>query len=66
MKPEETRHERAFQAAQMHAARCRRCHMPVIDEEGNPGYLGEACRDGVAILREYIDAEVELLRRARA
>jgi hypothetical protein len=43
--------------ARQHAATCRRCFVPIIDEEGNPGLFSEACAQGAAILREYVEAE---------
>ena len=47
----------AFQAetvARLHAARCERCFVPIIDAEGNPGLYGEACKEGVKILAAYV------------
>ncbi len=54
-------HARAFEAAQAHAASCSRCFVPIVDPEGNPGYFGEACPAGAALLRVYVDAEKDVL-----
>lgn len=40
-----------------HAATCRACYQPIIDPEGNPGLIGEACAIGARLLRAYIAAE---------
>lgn len=44
-----------------HAAICRECYHPIIDDEGNPGYLGEACLSGRLMLEAYQKAEAQLL-----
>lgn len=36
-----------------HARACTKCVMPIMDTEGNPGYIGEACADGAELLVEY-------------
>ncbi len=46
-----------FAACQNHARRCGRCFVPIMDEEGNPGYLSEACAEGYPLLEALIDAE---------
>lgn len=51
----------AFDKAQKHAENCKDCYHPIIDDEGNPQYLGEACATGATILQAYIDAENALL-----
>jgi len=38
---------------QKHAASCRDCFHPIMDEEGNPQYVGEACAKGAELLTEY-------------
>jgi len=40
-----------------HAKTCRRCLVPIMDAEGNPKYVGEACRGGAELLKAYIDLE---------
>ena len=57
-------HAHAFLDAQEHAERCRRCCIPIMDQEGNPGYFGEACEVGARILLRYVNAEKALLARA--
>lgn len=56
-------HEDLYWLAQHHAATCHSCCHPIIDEEGNPGYFGEACAKGAAILRAYIASEKALMWR---
>ncbi len=48
-------------ACRVHAAVCHRCPTPIIDDEGNPGLLGEACGEGGRILRVYIDLDSRVL-----
>lgn len=36
-----------------HASSCTRCCVPIMDAEGNPGYVGEACKTGADLLTEY-------------
>lgn len=49
--------------ARQHAAGCAACFIPIIDDEGNPGYRSEACAKGLPILEAYISAlEAEELR----
>jgi hypothetical protein len=45
-----------------HAGSCRKCAYPIIDEEGNPGYLAEACPRGAALVNRYLAIEHALLR----
>lgn len=47
----------AYDKAQNHAKHCRSCFHRIIDEEGNPGYMGEACKNGAEILKSYKHAE---------
>jgi len=48
--------EEACAAAAKHAITCRKCFMPIMDEEGNPGYFAEACRQGLPLLVAYVQA----------
>lgn len=48
--------DEAYAAAMLHAATCPRCSQPIVDEEGNPGYFGEACPAGRDILAAYCRA----------
>lgn len=36
-----------------HSKTCRECYMPIMDEEGNPQYVSEACQEGAKLLIEY-------------
>ena len=47
----------AAKRARRHAKHCRSCYHPIIDDEGNPGYFGEACKAGFVILKLYTEAE---------
>ena len=42
--------EAAYQKAARHARACTKCSMPIVDEDGNPGYYSEACRTGQILL----------------
>lgn len=53
----------AFEDCQKHAASCYECCMPIVDEEGNPGYFGEACKAGHGLLKRYTDLEAQLLQK---
>ena len=44
----------ALSACRRHAARCVRCFVPIVDDEGNPGYRSEACATGLPLLEAYI------------
>jgi hypothetical protein len=55
----------AFDACQRHAKTCRECFMPIIDEEGNPGYFGEACKKGHLLLTEYVALESDFFKTAK-
>jgi hypothetical protein len=44
-----------------HAAACQSCSIPIIDDEGNPGYLSEACGEGRRILAKYMRIENAIL-----
>jgi hypothetical protein len=39
--------------------------MPIIDEEGNPGYFGEACKKGHLLLTEYVALESDFFKTAK-
>ena len=52
---------KAFNEAQHHAKICRKCYMPIMDEEGNPGYYSEACTKGFELLKEYEKQESLIL-----
>jgi len=59
----------AIRAAHKHAAACGACAHPIVDAEGNPGYFGEACKEGFILLVAYCDAigeDVSLETRAIA
>ena len=53
--------ERAEGRARNHARKCTACFIPIIDDEGNPGYFSEACATGYRILGEYVKAEKAVL-----
>lgn len=50
-------HELAARKAWKHADICNECFHPIIDEEGNPGYLAEACGTGKGLLENLIKAD---------
>jgi hypothetical protein len=52
---------KASKACRKHAAKCRECYMPIIDDEGNPGYLSECCKEGYLLLTAYMDSENRLI-----
>ena len=45
-----------YHMARHHAVTCKRCSMPIVDVDGNPGYYGEACPEGIRLLRAYEEA----------
>ncbi len=47
---------------QRHAESCRECFHPIMDEEGNPQYVGEACEAGAKLLTEYRRLESEYFK----
>lgn len=49
----ETAADAALQEAREHAESCARCYRPIVDDEGNPGLFGEACRPGLVLLVRY-------------
>jgi hypothetical protein len=52
--------ERLFKAtrkAKRHAKTCHDCYVPIMDDEGNPQYVSEACAKGAVILQDYIAIE---------
>ena len=55
-----TAYIRAHIACLHHAATCRQCSYPIIDAEGNPGILAEACVTGSPLLLTYITLESDL------
>lgn len=42
-----------------HAETCTKCYHPIMDEEGNPKYVSEACAEGAVLLRRYNELESE-------
>ena len=44
-----------------HTKACQACYLPIVDAEGNPGALSEACSDGLPLLQGYIDAESDYI-----
>lgn len=55
----------ASEAAFAHARGCRNCCWPIVNGEGNPQYLGEACTEGQKILQTLLDAEQNYFARRR-
>ena len=55
------RYAKAQDHCRLHAQFCHECYMPIIDDEGNPQYFGEACAVGYVLLKTYVDAENALL-----
>lgn len=47
----------ASNAAFAHADTCRKCCQPIVNEEGNPGFLSEACKEGRILLVALLNAE---------
>jgi hypothetical protein len=47
-----------------HAKHCTACCIPIIDDEGNPGYISEACQRGAEILANYQELDKEILDKA--
>ena len=45
-----------------HARTCHECYMPIMDEEGNPGYMGEACVIGARLLGQFHKLEAEYFK----
>jgi hypothetical protein len=37
---------KASELCRMHADTCRECFVPIMDEEGNPQFISEACAKG--------------------
>lgn len=46
-----------------HARKCRNCYIPIMDEEGNPQFVGEACEIGAKLLTKYCAVESEYFKR---
>ena len=40
-----------------HAEKCHDCAVPILDEEGNPQYMSEACAAGAKLLTDFHAAE---------
>ncbi len=38
---------------------CGECFVPIMDEEGNPQFVSEACEEGAEFLRIYRKAEAD-------
>ena len=47
----------------MHANTCTECFVPIMDEEGNPQFVSEACAEGAELLRTYRKAEADYFTR---
>lgn len=56
--------EHAFYAAasacRKHAAHCQACFIPIMDAEGNPGMMSEACASGSLLLEIYNKREAAM------
>ncbi len=52
----------ASDACMGHARTCGKCYVPIMDEEGNPQYLSEACERGRILLQNYMDLEAQHYR----
>ena len=48
--------DKAYEIAARHAQSCRKCGRPIVDDEGNPGTLGDACPVGLKLLVAYMEA----------
>ncbi len=48
---------KAAELCRMHASTCRECFIPIMDEEGNPQFISEACAKGAELLRTYMKLE---------
>ena len=49
-----------------HARTCKVCWRPIIaDAEGNPGFLGDACHAGRALLQKWMDLELAVSKARR-
>ena len=52
----------AGEMCRKHADTCRKCFVPIVDEEGNPQYESEACANGAKLLRMYRKLESDYFR----
>ena len=50
---------KAARLCRMHADTCRECFVPIMDEEGNPQFVSEACAIGAELLLIYRKAEAD-------
>lgn len=48
--------------ASQHAKTCRKCYVPIFDDEGNPQYESEACPAGAVIIRKIRELETEYFK----
>jgi hypothetical protein len=46
-----------------HAKTCKECFVPIMDEEGNPQFISEACAEGAEHLRIYRKLEADYFNR---
>jgi hypothetical protein len=44
---------KAANLCRIHAETCTECFIPIMDEEGNPQFVSEACAKGAELLRTY-------------
>ena len=52
--------EAAAIACRRHSRHSHDCFMPIMDEEGNPGYKSEACATGAMLLTVYNKREAQM------
>jgi len=36
-----------------HSKTCKKCNHPIMDDEGNPQFISEACSKGAELLKEF-------------
>ncbi len=49
----------ASEMCRRRAETCKECFVPIMDEEGNPQFVSEACAEGAGLLRIYRKAEAD-------
>ena len=54
---------KAAERCRMHAEACTECFVPIMDEEGNPQFVSEACAEGAELLRTYRKIEADYFNR---